>query len=45
MVYMLAEHLGKFASEVMEMPSSEFTHWIAHLRNKKAGAYGKQSKN
>lgn len=30
-VYALAEKLGKFASEVMQMPASELNGWIAYL--------------
>lgn len=30
-VYAIAERLGKFASEVMEMPASEIEGWVAYL--------------
>lgn len=30
-VYALAERLGKFAHEVLEMPSAELQGWIAYL--------------
>jgi len=30
-VYAIAERLGKFAHEVLEMPASEMTGWIAYI--------------
>lgn len=30
-VYAIAERLGKFASEVMNMPASEIEGWCAYL--------------
>lgn len=32
-VYAIAERLGKFAYEVMEMPASEITGWVAYLNH------------
>jgi hypothetical protein len=33
-VYAIAEMLGKFASEVVQMPVAEMQGWIAYLNHK-----------
>jgi len=33
-VYAIAELLGKFASEVLQMPKSELDGWLAYLAHK-----------
>ena len=33
-VYAIAELLGKFASEVVQMPKSELDGWLAYLDHK-----------
>lgn len=30
-VYAIAERLGKFAHEVLEMPASEMSGWVAYI--------------